>query len=42
VATKTIMKKKGTTNNKIAFTEENINTFKNNQISRIEFIKNGF
>jgi hypothetical protein len=33
------MKKKGTTNNKIAFIEENINKFKNNQISRIDFVK---
>jgi hypothetical protein len=38
-ATKTTMKKKGTTNNKIAFNEENINKFKNNQISRIDFEK---
>jgi hypothetical protein len=39
-ATKKTMKKKGTTNNKIAFIEKNINKFKNNQISRIDFVKN--
>jgi hypothetical protein len=33
------MKKKETTNKKIAFNEENINKFKNNQISRIDFVK---
>jgi hypothetical protein len=33
------MKKKGATNNKIAFIEGNINTFKNNQISKIDFLK---
>jgi hypothetical protein len=32
------MKKKGNYNN-IAFIEENINKFKNNQISRIDFVK---
>jgi hypothetical protein len=39
VTAKNTMKKKRTTNNKIAFIAENINKFKNNQISRIDFVK---
>jgi hypothetical protein len=33
------MKKKRTVYNKIAFIEENINKFKNDLISRIDFVK---